>query len=120
MGRFLGLPWFGPVVCALLVSGVALLPGPVALLSAGSGLDTHGVPNMSGLKSSYCEASQVYQWATGWPYVPTDTDESANWQTLATYSINRYVVNNADQQHPGWWYKITKGSFDPCWLDLEP
>ena len=69
--------------------------------------DNHGVPAMNGTWASYCQASQVYQWATGynpWYQRPSRFDENADWQDLESYTIRRYVENVG-----GWRYRITKG-----------
>jgi hypothetical protein len=56
--------------------------------------------------SSYCHASQVYQWATGWPNRPDGDDPNAEWHTegtLWTYNIQRFVEDEG-----GWQYRIDK------------
>ncbi|MBI2842399.1 MAG: hypothetical protein HYX78_03275 [Armatimonadetes bacterium] len=63
---------------------------------------------------STCVGNQVYQWATGsptgWQYAPDYNDDTANWQTLATYTITRELV----YEDSSWKYRITKTGYTPC------
>ena len=69
--------------------------------------DNHAMPTMNGTWASYCQAAQVYQWATGWPDPPAVDNENAGWNDLASYTIRRYVENVG-----GWRYRITKGAWE--------
>jgi hypothetical protein len=75
--------------------------------SNGTGTDEHGEPSISGTWASYCQSTQVYQWATGWPNPPAANNEDAGWNNLASYTIKRYVENVG-----GWRYRITKGAWE--------
>jgi hypothetical protein len=80
---------------------------PSVIGSDGAFQDNHSMFVMDGTWASYCQAAQVYQWATGWPARPTEDDEDADWQDLDNYTIRRYVENVG-----GWRYRITKGGWE--------
>jgi hypothetical protein len=60
---------------------------------------------------SYCQSSQKYQWATGWQYAPAPDDNNADWHTLETHTIKRYVELRPDAPTK-WRYRFIKDDND--------
>jgi len=85
------------------------LRGKVA--TSGWWSDTHEMLGVFGVWASYCQGSQLYQWASGWPEAPpVNGGDEFGWTTIEEHTIRRYVE---EYQSGHWRYRIMKDN-DGC------